>query len=409
MERSIFAFATDLHGEGLEAVLDNVQRRAGLDAITVATVYHDARDLFPHNPQSRMRFLEPGATYFRPDPSRYEHLKLQPRVSRLVEAGDVIADLVHAAARRGVAVHAWTVYLHTDWLRDGSAEQVERNAFGDPFLTELCPANPDVRAYVVALTGDIARLGVSSIVAESLHYHPLEHGYHHERYFLPLGAVTRFLLGLCFCEHCLAAARAHGCDAKAVRRFAQAEIQRVFDGAADTSVSLEEAEARALAGGELGAFLDARAERVASLVGEAAAAAEANGARFTFMDASGAIKGYADGLPTGGPATEIAWRLGVDLQAIAQACGRLEAIAYAAQPERVALDLSAYRRCLPPDGALSAAMRPTLPDCDSAANLAEKLSVARELRLERVDFYHYGFAPLSVLDRIREAIEAEPA
>ncbi len=30
----------------------------------------------------------------------------------------------------------------------------------------------------------------------------------------------------------------------------------------------------------------------------------------------------------------------------------------------------------------------------------------RELGLERVDLYHYGFAPLVVLDRIREAIAA---
>jgi hypothetical protein len=47
-----------------------------------------------------------------------------------------------------------------------------------------------------------------------------------------------------------------------------------------------------------------------------------------------------------------------------------------------------------------------LPDCDSTENLAEKLRLARDLGLERVDFYHYGFAPLSTLDRIREAVRA---
>jgi len=406
VETSIFAFATDLHGEGIDTVLDNVQHRAGLDGITIAAVYHDARDIFPHNPQRRLRFLEPGAAYFRPDPSRYEQLAIQPRVSRLVETADVISDLVPAAAERDLSVNAWTVFLHSDWVRDGMPEHAERTAFGDPCLTELCPANPDVRAYVVALTGDIARLGVRTIVAESLHYHPLEHGYHHERYFLQLGAVTRFLLGLCFCEHCLAAARARGCDADAVHRFARAEIQRVFDGGSDLTEQLEEAQARALAGGELGAFLDARTDRVASLAAEAAAAAGAGGVRFSFMDASGAIKGYADGQPTGGPAPELAWRLGVDLQAVARGCGGLEAIAYAASPARVELDLEAYRTCLPPSGTLAAAMRPTLPDCVSADNLATKLRTARDLGLERVDLYHYGFAPLAALDRIREAIDS---
>ena len=38
------------------------------------------------------------------------------------------------------------------------------------------------------------------MLAESLHYHPLEHGAHHERYFVELGTAARLLLGLCFCD-----------------------------------------------------------------------------------------------------------------------------------------------------------------------------------------------------------------
>jgi hypothetical protein len=402
MDTSIFAFATDVHGEGLDAVLDNVQHRAGLRGITLAAVYHDARDLFPHNPVRRLRFMEPGVAYFRPEPARYQGLALQPRVSRVVDDANVLADLVPAAEQRGLQVHAWAVYLHADWVRDPAPDHCERTAFGDPKLTELCPGNPEVRAYVAALTGDIARYGVRTIVAESLHFHPLEHGYHHERYFLPLGARTRFLLGLCFCDHCLAAGRRAGCDAQAVARYARGELERVFDGREDSSAELSLAEARELAGGELGAYLDARAATVASLAAEAAAAAGEAG--FALMDASGAIKGYADGRPTGGPATELAWRLGVDLPAVAAATGRLEAIAYAADPERIELDLRAYSEALPAGGTLAAALRPTLPDCDSAENLAEKLRLARELGLERVDIYHYGFAPLTALDRVREAL-----
>ena len=52
-----------------------------------------------------------------------------------------------------------------------------------------------------------------------------------------------------------------------------------------------------------------------------------------------------------------------------------------------------------------AALRPVLPDCDSAENLAAKLRAARDAGVDRVDFYHYGLAPLSALDRIREALE----
>jgi hypothetical protein len=286
------------------------------------------------------------------------------------------------------------------------AGDCERNAFGDPMLTELCPANPNVVAYVRALSGDVAARGVGTIVAESLHYHPLEHGYHHERYFLHLGARTRLLLGLCFCEHCLALVSAGGADAERLRRFAAEEIQRVFDGGTDEAEELSEEEARGLAGGELGALLDARVQAVAAIAMAADAAAAGEGAALTFLDASGAEKGYADGKPTGGPAAEIAWRLGVDLEQVGNACAAFEAIAYAADPERVRLDLAAYRARLPEGGRLSAAMRPMLPDCDSSENLAAKLRLAAELGLERVDLYHYGFAPLMTLDLIREAVSS---
>lgn len=406
MDTSIFAFATDLRDEGLESVLDNVQERGGIGGVTLAVAYHEARDIFPHNPVRKMRFLEPGAVYFRPDPARYRGLALRPSASRLVEEGDALADLCAAAGRRGIAVHAWTVFLHSDWVRDGHPECAEQNAFGDPCLTELCPANPEVRAYVRALSADIARYGVETIVAESLHYHPLEHGFHHERYFLEFGPPARFLLGLCFCEHCLALARARGVDADGVRAEAQTELERIFDaggGAPGEELTLEEAQS--LAGGEMAGYLQARAEAVSSLAADAAAATAVEGARFAFMDASGAIKGYATGRPTGEAAPSIAWRLGVDLAAVAQGTSGLEAIAYAADPGRVRLDLEAYRSLLPGGRTLSAALRPMLPDCDSVENLAAKLALARELGLERVDLYHYGLAPLRALDRIREALE----
>ena len=405
MQTSIFVFPTDLEGEGVEAVLDNVQQRAGADAITLAAVYHEARDIFPHNPRGRVRFLEGGVAYFRPDPARYRGLALQPRPASLVETTDVFAESVAAAERRGIDVHAWTVFLHVDWVRDPQPAQCERTVFGDPLLTELCPANPDVRAYAAALAGDIARFGVRTVLAESLHYHPLEHGYHHERDFVALGPRARFLLGLCFCEHCLEAARGHGVDAGGVQRFVTAELERSFRGEperGDGELALEEI--GRLADGELGGYLEARSERVASLAGEVAEATEAEGARLVYLDASGAMKGYATGRPEGKPAPSIAWRLGVDVTAIAKACRSVEAIAYAVDPARVRSDLEAYRALLPDGATLAAALRPMAPDCLSIENLADKLRVARELEVERIDLYHYGLAPLAALDRIHAAL-----
>lgn len=401
LETSAFAFASDLADEGIETVLGNVQDRAGLTGITPAFVYHAARDVFPHNPRRKVHLLDRDMSFFPPDPGLYEGLRIQPRVNPLARERDVLGETCAAAARRGLAVHAWTVFLHAD-RADENLDCVTENAFGDRYPADLCPANPEVRAYVRALVADVARYDVATILAESLHYHGLEHGYHHERYFIELGARARYLLGLCFCEYCVSRAALLGVDGAAVRAAVRAELERVFDDR--HAVDEGEFELAALAGGELAGYLDARAETVTTLVAEAAEVAAAAGKRLVFLELAGAVKGYATGRPSGAPAAEISWRLGVDLAGLGRACPELEVLGYAADVERLRLDLETYASRLG-GGPVSVALRPSPPDCESQENLAAKVQLARALGAVRIDFYHYGFVRLEALDWIRSALD----
>src|SRR4051794_2794479 len=310
--------------------------------------------------------------------------RLQPPVSAFAH---VAPELLAAGHRRGLAVRAWTVFLHNGALAVEHPDCAPENAFGDRYVTDLCPAHPDVRAYARALAADVARLGVETICAESLHFHPLEHGHAHERYFVDLSPRVRHLLGLCFCEHCLAAAH----DGEAVRRLARDEIERAFAGDANEGGELER--------DDLLGYTAARELTVTSLVAEVAAAAHEHGAALEFIDLSGASKGYATGRPTGGPARAIAWQAGVDVAAVARACDGIEATAYAADVERVREDLDAYG-----EDAVSVILRPAAPDCDGPDNLRAKVDLARERGLRRVDFYHYGLMRLDALDWIRAAL-----
>ncbi len=139
-------------------------------------------------------------------------------------------------------------------------------------------------------------------------------------------------------------------------------------------------------------------EQVVTSLG--AEGAEATGETpLEFIDLSGAVKGYADGLPTGAPSPSIAWQLGVDVDAVARACDGIEAIGYAADPKRIRGDLDAYG-----DAAISVIFRPSTPDCDSAEDLRAKVDLARERGLRRVDFYHYGLMRLDALDWIHAAL-----
>ena len=404
LETAAFAFASDLADEGVDAVLDNVERRGGLGGLSVAFSYHAARDLFPHNPVHKVQVLDRGELFYPPDLGLYEGLRIRPRVSPLAAQGDVLRETCRKAAARGLRVHAWTIFFHSDRL-DEHSHCVTRNAFGDPYPADLCPSNPDARAYARALVADVARYDVASILAESLHFHVLEHGYHHERYFIDLGARARYLLGLCFCDHCLARARADGVDGDAVRSSVRIELERVFvDRGAVVEGELDPGSLSQVADGELAAYLRVRAATVTSLAAEAAEVAAAAGKAFVFMDPSGAVKGYATGRPSGGPAADSSWRLGVDLEGLGRVCHGFAVLAYAADVDRVGLELEAYSGAL---GSLpvSVCLRPSPPDCDSVENLAAKIALAREQGVEGLHFYHYGFVRLEALDMIRAALE----
>jgi hypothetical protein len=401
----LFAFPVDILDEGVDKVLDNVQHRAGLDGIALAAVYHDARDVLPHSPQRAVYYHHPGAVAFHPNMRLYDGMAIQPILSETARDIDVVNLVQNAADRRGIRVDAWVNLLHCDRGRE-VVDYTTRNAFGDPSLSDLCPANPQARAYVCSLLADLASRGVPSIIAEGLHYYPFDHGYHHERSFVAIDAWTKLLLGLCFCESCRQLAEAEGVDVSGLLLFVREEIRAgLGKGASSPDRTPSRAELQECAGGMMGAYLATRSRVVTALVEEAAAAVHdsANAAQLLFMDPCGAIKGYATGRPEGELAVEIGWMLGVEIADVVRHCDGLHTMSYGADPERIRAEFAAYRSALGPAAAIGTVLRPTPPDCSSAGELAVKVDLLDAMDATRIDFYNYGLMPLEALDWIRAA------
>ncbi|MFI6444994.1 hypothetical protein [Kitasatospora sp. NPDC050543] len=386
MESSVLAFATDLIDEGADTFFGNLIDRAGVGGVTLASVYHAARDVFPHHPERVVRYLEPGAAYFRPDPARWAGRRLAPTPSTAIGERDPFAEAAAEAGRRGMKLHAWTVFCHNDRLGFQHPDCTPANAFGDRHLTELCPADPEVREYARTLVGELARYGVDAIRAESLHFHGLRHGYHHERYFEELGPFAEALLGICFCDHCRANAVRAGVPAEEVRLAVRAELRRRLS---DEAAAAEHMALDSLAGGALAAYVDAAAGTVTSLTAELAEAAADLGMRLTFMDGGGPGKG---------------WLSGIDLPALAKAAHRIETLGYARTPQAVREKVAAFalHGVAPRD--MAVILRPMASDCDGPANLAAKIDTLRELGVPEVEFYNYGLMRLSSMDRIGAAL-----
>jgi hypothetical protein len=402
---SITAFASDFHDEGIGPALDNIQQRAGVAGVSLAAVYHHARDIFPHNPVRRVRFLEGGRAFFNLDPARYSPDGIRPVTSSYSPDWDALAELRAATRARGMSLHAWTVFTHNSLLGSLHPEAVVENVFGDPQLTALCPANPVVVRFCRELAADIARYEVESILAESLHFDMLEHGYHHERYLLEIGPIDRLLLGLCFCQHCRIRAARAGVDVASLVAVVAARLNRLFESASAYDGSAADlATVAGLWNGELLAFLHARESAVSELAAEVMDSLRGSGTALAIIDPAGALKGYADGRPTGGPASEVSWKVGVDPAQLSQSCDELVAVGYAADPGRVRMDLESYRALISDRCGLRVALRPMAPDCLGWRNLAEKVGAIDGIGAAGMDFYHYGFLRLEDLDVIKMAL-----
>ncbi|GAA0266826.1 hypothetical protein GCM10009527_073840 [Actinomadura nitritigenes] len=378
MDSSLYVLVEDLRGVDAAGILAH-----GVSSITVGAAYHRARDVTPHG-RSRVTFRHDGVHF--PLDGHFDGLRLVPPVREGADEQPLRA-LREETRALGVPLHGWGVFLHNTTLGLAFPDVTQENCFGDRAApADLCPSHPDVRAYAVALGRAIARQGMDSVVAESLHFGTFGHGYHHERSFVELGPAAEFALGLCFCEHC----RRRVPEADHARDVAARLVAPVLDGGPPAEEIPD----------VLAEFARARTPVVTSLAAEVADAVAAEGSPLTFVDLTGAMKGYADGLPTGAPAAADAWQVGVDPASLAGAVPSYAVLCYAREAGRIAEDVAAYRAALGPDTALRAVLRPGRPETASAEHLAAKVDAARASGADTVDFYQYGLVPLPVLDRI---------
>jgi hypothetical protein len=402
VRHSVYCLATDVLDEGPETVLDNVAERAGVGSVTVAAKYHAVSDIYPHNPVRRVATLSPGV-FYRPAMARYSGEAIQPSASPAADGRDVLEELLAAAGARQMGVAAWAVIFHHDEGRPGMPA-LQVNCFGDEIAGALCPSNPDAQRFAELLVDEISSYPVETVRLESLHFHGINHGHHHERLLEPYGAAALFALGLCFCRWCLQRAEGEGVDAGRLAAHVRRSLEKVFDGAGGQA--LDEASLVELCGDDALGYLTTRQHTVTELVGRLVDVVVGNGSRLSFIDPTIASLAYASGSLTGAPKIA-AWQFGIDLIAVREVGADVEVTGYLRSPRELEQVLSPYRRPQSDGtsgGALAVVLRPGPPDCYNAEEMLSKLSVAANAGSTEVNFYNYGLYRADALDLIGSAL-----
>ncbi len=371
--RAIYTYAWDLAETGIPAAVTEFYA-LHLNTVTIAGSYHAGKFLRPHGTAGKVAMLEDGSVYFHADPARYGAIK--PVANSILQHTDVLRELT---ARTDIATNVWLVLLHNTTLGTAHPESVVRNAFGDPYYYNLCPSAPEARAYAIGLARDVTEsYNVSGLSLEAPGFTPYAHGYHHE---FALNRSNRWLdslLGLCFCDHCVAAAQARGIDAPRLKSQVAADITAYLDSDVDFPDDMAEAfwTADLRADAELSRYLDFRSATVTSLVAEIRAAVrpEVNIA---------VIPSVAR--PTGG-----AWYEGTDLHALAETTGIIEACFYEPSSARVAADLFDLKRRLRGTGRLRGILRPAHPDLSSKPDFLAAVELLKAGGVTELAFYNWG-------------------
>jgi hypothetical protein len=390
VRRSMWTYAWDVLDVGYDAVIGELRDGAGLNNISLATSYHAGRFLQARSPRRKAYFPEDGTIYFHPTAARWESVTIKPKVANVIaEGGDVLRELVRRRDAGGLGVSCWTVCLHNTRLGMLHPSAVTRNAFGDPNYYNLCPSNPDARAYVAALVEDITHAYKPDVVElESPSFMGFAHEYHHEKDGVGLTPEDDFALSLCFCDACRARAKKAGVDAEPARKIVADWIVEACEREAPRP-RFPDFPARGLETFRpfpaLHDYLLWRTEPVTSLISEIRARAHP-ASKIVLID-------LADG-----------WLGGCDLPAISKVCDGALLCVYALDPATAAAVIKQGRVALGPDKFLGAGFRLFNGETGGAEGLTQRVGACLEAGANSLNFYNYGLVPAKRLDWIGAAV-----
>jgi len=209
-EVSASLYPWDVHDEGINLMLDNLTSMAGVNSVYLIAVMHQEHRpflgpngtgpwLYIHNPARAEWNAEDSRAYFHPQLSL--HGKIKPYLSTfswLSEKDWLKLVIDSARARRlKVGVEVSHTYLPKD-IYKSHPEYQQRDINNKPIgsMGAPCPNNPDIREYLLALYGDLAKNYDVDFVQTCMLLFP--------------DINTRD--GICFCESCQKEAKVNGFD-----------------------------------------------------------------------------------------------------------------------------------------------------------------------------------------------------
>lgn len=390
-----FTFPYTFFRQSPQEVIPELQQ-VGFTGINLALNYHASRDfLLRQGPQ--LEYLSDGFHYYNPDFSKYDQGALKPHEQDHLLDSHMLESVIATAKDVHFDINAWAVFLHNSALGMQHPEATVTNVYGNHFLSELCPSNPAVAAYVRGLSADLCSRGISSLAIESLHFHGAKHGEHHERFFMELSPTTEFLFSLCFCPACIQQFAGAGGEALALKSKVTGALKPFIDdhdpwlGKPVTRDQLAN-----ILGPEILDYLSARESTVSSLYNDVTKIAHKSNVSTRIIDQAPLIDSQSS------TPLDLSWLVGIDNGKVRKVVDVYEPLIYRSTAQQVGEIAKHYNEEV--GGEIIAIVRPTYPDNQSAEFLKEKVATLRKCGLSDIDFYLLDAMRPRDLTWIKEAL-----
>ncbi len=407
MKTAIYTYPWDYLDEGSDAILDRFQD-IGVDGVYVAVKYHTAQMLLPHNPKRKIYFPTPGAVYFRPDLKIYKTSMVKPILSPIIEDYDfnVLEVLRSKTLNRNMGLYAWILAYHSTAFGEIYPSLSITNVFGDKLLHSQCPSNPDATEYLLNMVNDItANYSIDKILLESIESSGIYHGFHHEMNGVPLNPFIAFLLGLCFCQHCIKNAGKRNIDVDSLKIFVKDSINDYF--LKDYNLEkLEWSFIRDMANGEMGRYLDMRQDINVLVHREVKKTIRKNSnCEISIVDFGPLKYFYYLGSDMN------AWENGVNFKRIKDYVDSIVPLFYRDNLDDFEQRYNEFLKMIDDNTKIGIALLPLImPGSEGLKDLKQYLRDAVNIfknksKVDEISFYNYSLMNLSTLDLIKNVME----
>ena len=393
VSHNAFSFIHTFSSPANPSVNINKLQESGLTGINLALNYHASRD-FTLGSTPSLRYLEDGAHYYQPDLSKYPTGAITPAPADVFQDNGALTKIQEVGSSSNFEINAWAVYFHNSAIGKQNPEAVQINGLGQKILASLCPSNPSAQGYAIGLTNDLISRGIKSIAAESVHFHGLIHGEHHERYFIELSEISQYLLGFCLCIYCQSAAEAAGADAKKlVFEISKALNNLLTEEDLWIGKELSIDNLVSIFGIDIKTWISSQESTLIDLNMKLTKLAHSAGATLRWV---GQLP-FIDGV-------DQSWRIGINPTELSQVVDVIEALFYCPSTSEIIELAQSYLSRIQYPEKITGILRPTYPDNSSQEQLAERVKALKKIGISNIDFYLFDVWRERDLGWIKQAL-----